>query len=143
MIALLALSSLLFSCGLGESDPSPADPTGRRYVSTEVGGRPIPGGGPLVLSFPARERLAAKGRPPQADHRQGEVGTGTVDLSGGTIRAGALASTPMSCPPRLDGADDWMRTLFAGRPRWTLDGDVLTLTTGAATVTLTERADRR
>jgi len=135
VIALLGLSSLLFSCGLGESDPSPADPTGRRYVSTEVGGRPIPGGGPLVLSFPARERLAATAGCNRL--------TGTVDLSGGTIRAGALASTPMSCPPRLDGADDWMRTLFAGRPRWTLDGDVLTLTTGAATVTLTERADRR
>ena len=36
-----------------------------------------------------------------------------------------------------------VRTLFASTPRWTLDGEALTLTTGSVTVTLTERTNGR
>ena len=132
VVAVLTLGAVLSGCGIGGS---PADPIGRRYVSTEVAGRPIPGHGPLELSFPARERLAATAGCNRF--------TGTVDLSGGRIRAGTLASTRMACPPSRAGADEWVRTLFAGTPRWTLDGEVLTLTTGSATITLTERTNGR
>ncbi|MCD2116954.1 MULTISPECIES: META domain-containing protein [Rhodococcus] len=133
VVVVLALGALLSGCGVFGSSPS--DPIGRRYVSTEVEGQSIPGGGPLQLSFPARERVAASAGCNRF--------TGTADLSGGRIRAGTLASTRMACPPPRDGADDWVRTLFAGAPRWALDGEVLTLTTGAVTVTLTERTDGR
>ncbi|WP_455901971.1 META domain-containing protein [Rhodococcus gordoniae] len=132
IVAVLALGAVLSGCGIGGS---PSDPIGRRYVSTEVTGRPIPGGGQLELSFPARERLAASAGCNRF--------TGTADLSGGRIRAGTLASTRMACPPPRDGADDWVRTLFASTPRWTLDGEALTLTTGSVTVTLTERTNGR
>ncbi|MEU5843363.1 META domain-containing protein [Rhodococcus sp. NPDC047139] len=135
VVAVLALGSVLSGCGGGESGSSSSDPVGRRYVSTEIEGRPIPGGGPLELSFPAVERLAATAGCNRF--------TGTADFSGGTIRAGNLASTRMVCPPPRNGADDWVQTLFAGRPRWTSDGEVLTLTTGSVTVTLTERTNGR
>ena len=54
-----------------------------------------------------------------------------------------FATTMMACPPPLDEADRWVQKLFAARPRWHLDGDVLTLATDNLRVTLVEQsADR-
>ena len=129
--ALLALAGLLCACSSEGSTPSASDLVGRDFVSTEIVGTPIPGGGPLTVAFPAPERLAAYA----GCNRM----MGTADLSGGTVRADQLASTMMACPPPLDGADQWVQNLFAARPGWQWDGTVLTLTTGALTVTLVEQ----
>jgi len=135
MAIAVAVGSSMCACSLSGPGNSPSDLVGRRYVSTSVEGRAIPGGGPLELSFPARERLAASAGCNRF--------TGTAELSGGVVRTGVLASTRMACPPPREGADAWLRELFSASPRWSSDGDVLTLTTSFVTVTLTDRAAGR
>ena len=63
---------------------------------------------------------------------------GPADLSGGTIAlTGALASTKMACPTELMAQDDQFAAFFSAGPTWSLDGEVLTLTGGTTTITLT------
>jgi heat shock protein HslJ len=132
---VLTLGGLLCACDTGATAPSASDLVGRDFVSTEVVGTPIPGGGPFTLAFPARERVAAYA----GCNRM----MGTADFSGGVVHADGLATTMMACPPPLDEADRWVQKLFAARPRWHLDGDVLTLATDNLRVTLVEQsADR-
>ena len=126
----LVAAAVLAVSGCSATTPA-GDPTpdGRTFVSVHVEGEQIPGGGPLVLGFD-RGRLSAYAG---CNH-----GAGAADLADGVI-ATRLATTLMACPPPLDGADRWMTALFDARPHWTLDGDTLTLTTDAATVTLRDK----
>lgn len=129
---VLTLGGLLCACNPSSAAPTATDLVGREFVSTEIVGTPIPGGGPLTVAFPAPERLSAYA----GCNRM----MGTADLSRGVVRADGLATTMMACPPPLDAADQWAQSLFAARPRWHLDGDVLTLTTSTLRVTLVEQS---
>ncbi|MFZ2528576.1 MAG: META domain-containing protein [Rhodococcus sp. (in: high G+C Gram-positive bacteria)] len=137
VLAALALTVVATACGSDEgadATTTAADPaalTGRTFVSTDVTGTPIPGGGPLVVEFPEPNRIAATAGCNRA--------TGTVDLTGGIVRTEQLASTMMACPPPQDGADAWLTALFEADPRWTVDGDALTLTGDAVTVSLSDK----
>lgn len=130
----LAVTAVLCGC-TGEGPGSPSELVGRRFVSVDIDGRPIPGGGPLDITFPADERLVASAGCNRF--------AGPADLSGGTIRSGRLSSTRAACPPPRDGADAWLGALFVGSPRWSLDDDQLTLTSATVTVTLAERTPAR
>lgn len=134
LAVLLTLAATTAACaGDGAATP-PQDPavlTGRAFVSTAVSGPPIPGGGPLVVEFPESGRIAATAGCNRS--------VGAVDLGDGVVRADRLASTLMSCPPPIDGADTWLSDLFAAQPRWHLDGDVLTLDGGDVSVSLLDR----
>lgn len=134
-LTLLAVAVAAAACGTDSSGPddaaSPDDLTGRTFISTEVTGNPIPGGGPLTVEFPEPGRIGATA----GCNRFG----GAVDLTGGTVDAPALASTMMACPPPRDGADRWLSALFDTRPQWRLDGDVLVLTGADTTVTLGDK----
>ena len=120
VLGLLTFASLT-ACG-GDGQTTPADPTGRTFVSTSVEGDPIPGGGPLVLGFtdPGRLSVAAGCNQGSAD----------VNLADGKLVAGPLAMTLMACPGEAAGADAWAAGLLDAQPNWTLDGDTLTLTDG-------------
>ena len=137
VLAALALTVVATACGNDEgadattSATDPAALTGRTFVSTEVTGTPIPGDGPLVVEFPEAGRIAATAGCNRS--------VGAVDLADGVLRADRLASTLMSCPPPIDGADTWLSDLFAAQPRWHLDGDVLTLDGGDVSVSLLDR----
>ncbi|WP_068156581.1 META domain-containing protein [Rhodococcus phenolicus] len=137
VLAALALTVVATACGNDEgadattSATDPAALTGRTFVSTEVTGTPIPGDGPLVVEFPEAGRIAATAGCNRA--------VGDVDLADGVLRTDRLASTMMACPPPRDGADAWLGALFDSDPRWTVSGDVLTLTGNAVTVSLTDR----
>lgn len=131
---LLALAATTAACAGDGAAAPPQDPallTGRAFVSTAVSGPPIPGGGPLVVEFPESGRIAATAGCNRS--------VGSVDLADGVLRADRLASTLMSCPPPLDGADTWLSELFAAQPRWHLDGDMLTLDGGDVSVSLLDR----
>ncbi|WP_250149695.1 META domain-containing protein [Mycolicibacter acidiphilus] len=105
---------------------------GSTFVSVRVDGPPIPGGGPLEVGFADGKISAYAGC-----NRM----FGPVDSADGRLTCTRLASTMMACPPPLDGADDWVTTLFAARPRWALAGDTLTLSTDTASVTLQAKPD--
>ncbi|TCN57016.1 heat shock protein HslJ [Rhodococcus sp. SMB37] len=135
VLALCSVAVAVSACSATSSDPSGSgsadDLTGRTFVSTEVTGDAIPGGGPLVVEFPEPGRLAATAGCNRF--------AGGIELADGTLSAPNLASTMMACPPPADGADGWLSTLLSGSPQWSLDGDVLTLTGSATTVSLTDK----
>ncbi len=129
-LLLLVLTGLMFlgSAGTAAAD----DPTlqGREFVSVQVTGEQIPGGGPLTLKFTDDQIAAFAGC---------NRGFGPVDLSGGHLRAHQLATTMIGCPPPLGDADGWMARFLAAGPAWTLTGAELTLSTDTTTVTLRDR----
>ncbi|WP_305092077.1 META domain-containing protein [Prescottella sp. R16] len=104
---------------------------GRTFLSTSVTGTAIPGGGPLEVAFPERDRIAMSA----GCNR----GVGSVDLSGGVVRTGPIATTMMACPGDLEAADTWMTDVFAAAPTWTLADDVLTLSSPGVTIALADK----
>jgi heat shock protein HslJ len=130
-LALLA-AALLTACNAeSASTPNGEDLQGRTFISTEVTGTPIPGGGPLTVEFVEPDRISMTA----GCNR----GNSTVDLSGGTVVTGPIATTMMACVGDTAGADAWMTSLFEADPAWTLDGDTLTLTTSDTSVTLLDK----
>ncbi|MBI3226185.1 MAG: META domain-containing protein [Mycolicibacterium cosmeticum] len=107
-----------------------ATPQDRTFVSVDVVGEQIPGGGPLTLSF-ADGRLSAFAG---CNH-----GSGPADLRDGHLST-RLATTMMACPPPVGDADSWMARLLEGRPAWTLNADTLTLRSDTTTVTLRDKS---
>ncbi|WP_430333401.1 META domain-containing protein [Rhodococcus sp. ACT016] len=111
---------------------SPADAMwGRTFLSTSVTGSTIPGGGPLEVAFPERDHIAMSA----GCNR----GVSSVDLAGGTVKTGPIATTMMACPGDSAGADKWMTSLFEAQPAWTLAEDILTLSSADVTVTLADK----
>lgn len=106
-----------------------ADLNGRTFVSVQVDGDQIPGGGPLTVGFDNNQISTFAGC---------NRGSGTADLSDGRITT-QLAMTMMACPPPAGDADAWVSTFFDAKPAWSLAGDDLTLRTDAATVTLRDK----
>lgn len=51
----------------------------------------------------------------------------------------SVGTTDMGCEPELHAQDEWLAELLRGSPTWRLDGDTLTLTDGATTLTLVDR----
>lgn len=132
-LGALSVAAMLTACA-NDDATSASELVGRSFVSVDVVGRAIPGGGPLELTFPARERMVAFAGCNRF--------TGPADLSGGTVRTGRQSSTRVACPPPRSDADAWLTTLFSAAPRWHLDGENLTLTGDGVTVTLRERSAR-
>lgn len=129
---LLALGLVAATAACSSQADAPPEPTpmGHSYVSTEVAGTPIPGGGPLELAFDD-SRLSGTAGCNRA--------TATVDLSGGTLKTGEIATTMMACLGDRANADEWMGNLLRGAPKWSLAGDTLTLVSGNQVVTMLDR----
>jgi heat shock protein HslJ len=135
---LLAVAALL---GLAACSNTTADtasdtarepaPVGHDYVSTEVVGAPIPGGGPLELGFPEPDRATL--------FAGCNTATATVDLANGMFVVTDLESTLDECNAETIGADAWLSDLLQRQPTWVLDGTTLTLTAGNQIVTLAEK----
>ncbi|WP_455901970.1 META domain-containing protein [Rhodococcus gordoniae] len=128
--ALVCLAAVAAACS---TEPDPAgnsadDLTGRTFVSTNVTGTRIPGDGPLVVAFPEDGHISATAGCNRF--------VGGVDLSDGTVKTSDLASTMMACPPERESADAWLTALFGAEPRWSLDGNSVTLTGDDITVSL-------
>ncbi|WP_051178701.1 META domain-containing protein [Nocardia concava] len=129
---LLALSAAAAGCSSnsGGSETPPTSLMGHTYVSTAVSGTPIPGGGPLTLTFKEGRVTAQAGC---------NTATGPVDLQGNTLQVGEMATTLMACPGEVAGADGWQDGLLRSQPTWTLVGDTLTLKGNGSTVTMLDR----
>lgn len=144
-LALLSAAATSVACGAADgadapsasaavspTPPSPGDALwGRTFVSTSVTGTAIPGGGPLEVAFPERDGIAMSA----GCNR----GIGSVEVAGGVVTTGPIATTMMACEGDAVGADQWMTDLFAARPDWMLADDVLTLATPGITVVLADK----
>lgn len=129
-LAPFAVAALAF---VGCADNAAADAedlNGRTFISEQVEGDQIPGGGPLTIGFDGKQISTFAG----CNH-----GSGSADLSDGRIAANQLAMTMMACPPPVGDADAWVSKFFDAKPTWSLSGDTLTLRTDAATVTLRDK----
>lgn len=135
MGAIVAGTSILAGCGDRSTTPDadPAKLVGKTYLSTEVQGPQIPGGGPLLLAFGKGTISANAGCNGHG---------GAVAFTGGVLTTGNLVGTMMACPPPRDGADRWVTDLFGSPLSWHLDGTTLTLQRGDRKVTLAERRER-
>ncbi|MEV0246538.1 META domain-containing protein [Nocardia sp. NPDC050712] len=141
---------LLFACataacdsgGSEATDPTPSPsptpttvapptPTGHTYISKEVQGPQIPGGGPLTLTFTADGRVSATAGC--------NTGSAPVTLDNHTVTAGQLASTLMGCDGDRARADEWMTALLASAPSWELKDNTLTLKNQDQTVVLLDK----
>ncbi|MFZ2511772.1 MAG: META domain-containing protein [Gordonia sp. (in: high G+C Gram-positive bacteria)] len=134
-VALLAATSVLTACGTTEADVAhdPASLVGKTYLSTSVSGTPIPGDGPLEVTFPQAGRIAATAG---CNRHMGEV-----TFAGDTMTPGQLAATMMACPGARADADGWLSNLLGGPLSWSTSGTTLTLSRAGQTVKLTERAN--
>ncbi|WP_410872271.1 META domain-containing protein [Nocardia sp. A7] len=132
LAALAILGTAAAGCGSTEKDPvdNTATPMGHTYISTEVVGDTIPGGGPMTLTF-TDGRISANSGCNSAG--------GTVDLSNHVLRTSSLAGTLMACPGERGRADAWQHDFLDSEPTWRLDGDRLTLTGRSVTVHLTDK----
>lgn len=130
-VVLLALCAIAGCSGQepdrGADEPTPVD---RTFLSTNVEGAPIPGGGPLTISF-TEGRLAA------------DAGcnkfTGAVTLDDHVLHVSGLATTLMACEDDRRGADEWLSGLLNSQPSWRLDDSRLTLHSADRTVTLLDK----
>ncbi|EOM76258.1 META domain-containing protein [Rhodococcus rhodnii] len=129
VLSTLVVAGTVTAC-VANSDASPPDPTGRTFVSTAVDGDPIPGGGPLTLTFGDDGRLAA-----DAGCNRGSA---PVDFSEGRLATRPFAMTMMACQGERADADHWLTALFDAQPSWSLTGDTLTLTAPGTAVHLAE-----
>ncbi|MEX3650843.1 META domain-containing protein [Mycolicibacterium porcinum] len=105
------------------------DLNGRTFISEQVEGDQIPGGGPLTIGFDGKQISTFAG----CNH-----GSGSAELADGRITT-QLAMTMMACAPPVGDSDAWVSTFFGAKPTWSLSGDTLTLQTDAATVTLRDK----
>ncbi|WP_067835115.1 META domain-containing protein [Nocardia lijiangensis] len=130
---VLLLAFALAACSSGD-DSGPAEPAatpmGRTFLSTEVQGQAIPGGGPLTLQFADGRVTANAGC---------NTISGAVTFDDNVLRVEELASTLIGCPGELADADRWVDTLLNSAPTWKLDGDTLTLQNNEQTVTLLDK----
>ncbi|MFT3715094.1 MAG: META domain-containing protein [Gordonia sp. (in: high G+C Gram-positive bacteria)] len=139
-VSVLVLLGAAAVAGCARSDgQSPADPSmlaGTTFLASADGvtGPPIPGGGPLEVSFPEKDRISATA----GCNRH----NGGVSFDGHTLTAGPLASTMMACPGERMQADAWLADLFSAPLQWSVGDDhVLTLSRGDRTVRLAPRRD--
>ncbi|MCW4354454.1 META domain-containing protein [Hoyosella sp. YIM 151337] len=127
----LTASTVIAGCGNDEMGAAMDELTGRTFLSTEIAGAAIPGGGPLRLEFGEDSRIIA--------NAGCNTASGTARLESGRIITGELAMTLIGCPPETAGADEWLGALFAAEPEWTLEDATLTLRTDNGQVTLVDR----
>ncbi|WP_454196726.1 META domain-containing protein [Nocardia sp. Marseille-Q1738] len=135
--ARLALAVLIAPCALaacssngpGQTSDGPS-PVGRTFLSTGVEGTPIPGGGPLTVSFPDGRIAADAGC---------NKFSGAVTLDDHVLRVSGLSTTLMACPDDRSGADEWLSGLLNSEPSWRLDDARLTLHSDDRTVTLLDK----
>ncbi|MFI1912688.1 META domain-containing protein [Nocardia sp. NPDC020380] len=130
LLAVVALGVAGCSSNTRPSDKG-VTPMGKTYVSTDVKGSPIPGGGPLTLSFKDNRISANAGC---------NTATGPVTLDGHVVTTtDNMASTLIACPGDLAYADQWVQGFLSSSPDWKIYGSNLILTGNGQTVTLRDR----
>ncbi len=106
---------------------------GRTFRGTDVIGHDLAVGTEVSLTFEAGRLSTSAGC---------NTSTGAYALDDGVLRTeGDRATTAMGCPPEREAQDQWLAQLLSDGVDLSLDGDVLTLTSGdGGDVTMTLRS---
>lgn len=64
----------------------------------------------------------------------------SYDVVGDILHVSGGSTTDMGCDPELMDQDAWITSMLDGEVGWARDGDTLTLTSGAVTITLVPRS---
>jgi heat shock protein HslJ len=146
-LALITLSALAIAACGDDADapdaegtlpavgaaPTPAELSGRSFASTEVTGHELVAGSTIEMFFDA-DRVSIRAGCNSMN--------GGYRVTDGVLQTpGPMASTMMACDEPLMDQDLWVAAFLADGARVTLEGDALTLTGAAATITLAEVAD--
>lgn len=119
---LLAAGAALAGCS------TTADPAGQTYHAVQATGHEIATGSEIVLAFTADEVGAQAGC---------NASTAPATWDDGVLRlAGEPTSSRMACAPDLMAQDEWVAELLASEPALDLDGEQLTVSSGAVSLTL-------
>jgi heat shock protein HslJ len=107
-------------------------PAGRTFLSTAIiaDGQPVAWQGRIDLRFSSTQ-VSGSGGCNQL--------SGLARLSGGKLLVSSLASTDMACREPRMAQDRWLADFLTAGPTWRLDGDTLTLSTGAKQLTMLDR----
>jgi heat shock protein HslJ len=117
--------------------PSPVPPvglTGRTFLSTGV----TVDGAPFALVAGTRIRLIFDNGSLSANAGCNIIG-GNLVIDGDTLRFSGVSMTEMGCDQARHAQDDWLVTFLSSSPKFVLDGNDLTLTSGMTVVTLLDR----
>ncbi|MCK0115454.1 heat shock protein HslJ [Isoptericola sp. CG 20/1183] len=125
------LGTLLAATALAACAGGAGDVAGRTFVVTDVVGRELAGGSPIVLAF-TEDSVGAQ---PGCNSM-----SAPATWDDGTLRlTGEMRSTLMACSDELMDQETWFSELLRAEPTLALDGETLTLTAPDATVTLVEQ----
>ncbi len=122
-------------CGAEAGDPGVADSddrlAGQTFVATgvTVDGEPDPlvDGTTVQIGFTDGGVSADAG----CNHMSGQA-----RYAGGRLTVDVVGGTEMGCAPARMRQDAWLADFLTGDPRYRLDGDVLTLTSGLTVISL-------
>jgi heat shock protein HslJ len=134
-IALIALA-VVAGCGETVASPGGSDGLeGRTFLSesvTEAGEtRELVDGTRIRMEFRDDGELRINAG---CNHLMADV-----TIGGDTLEIGGVGGTAMGCDPDLHAQDDWIGEVLTGTTAWSLDGDVLTLTSGDTEIVLLDR----
>ena len=135
----LLVSCALVGCGSSQitggttasTSPSSSPEAGRTYLSTEVTGHELVANTTISLSFDARGHLAV-----QAGCNS--IG-GSYSVANGKLRVDALSQTEMGCAPELMSQDEWLISLLATDPTFTVDADTLVISGPTGSITMLDK----
>lgn len=133
---ILLLAATVAGCGRHEPAPQVSElPVDRTFLSTEV--REGDAAKPLVDETRIRMTFRPDGMQLQAgcNHLFAQA----PRIIGGRLVVNGVGGTEMGCEPPLAAQDEWLTAFVQSKPKWRLDGDVLTLTSDEAQIELTDR----
>lgn len=131
---------LLFAAALAGCNAQPERartqlPVDRTFLSTEV--REGDAAKPLVDGTRIRMTFQPDGL--QLHVGCNHLGAQAPQIAGGRLVVDGVGGTEMGCAEPLAAQDEWLMAFVQSKPKWNLDGDVLTLTSDDAQIKLTDR----
>lgn len=130
-LALLLLMAIGAGCSATGAPPQLTD---RAFLSVAV----TDGGAARALVAGTRIRLDFRGNDLGASAGCNSIG-GTWSIQGGKLVFDGGGMTEMGCDPARHAQDDWLVELLGSRPTIQLNGNELTLESGAVVVRLVDR----
>ncbi|GLZ43091.1 hypothetical protein Acsp05_67150 [Actinokineospora sp. NBRC 105648] len=105
-------------------------PDGRTFTASVAAPRALVAGTTLTIGFAEGALVANAGC---------NTISGRVDLTGGTLDVGSLATTEMGCDQPRHDQDAWLVGFLEAKPAWKLDGEQLTLAKTTTSIVLAEQ----
>ncbi|MDO8363172.1 MAG: META domain-containing protein [Actinomycetota bacterium] len=124
-----ALGLLVAACGDDSSPSTSTSLSGHSYLATSAEGFELPAGSALRLAFDGFSVRMSGGC---------NSGSADYEIVDGLLQMDSMSMTEMACDQPLMDLDAAVAGLLGAKPVVKLTGEVLTITSGAVSLTLTE-----